>query len=389
MAPENEAVDGAAGGDVDIQQVLAQALKNMADSNKLLQDQLNRLNNPVNHLASQKIDNCPIKRKYCNLQAWISEVKLWNESNVTTESGYAKKYLKLIQSVRDSEDCDDLKHLVQVEFVENEGFDKKHVNTIRDMLTKIKKKLGKTDLEKSTDAWLEFIDIKQKANEDTKDYVSRFEQCETKLRNVEINVPTKALAIQLLNRSTLSAMSKENVLTKVDTDDQNEMFEKMMKSMKEMKSNLTSTSENETFYGTYDRQSRYDQRQNSGFNRSKSRDNSKWGRSKSREYNRFNRSKSRDRPQVNGRSADSHNLARKSPTNMPDNSWRGRESRGDSEGSWRRESSRDGSWKGRESRRDGDGSWRRESRRDGSNSRGATLYTESSGTQDLDKEDKQ
>ena len=162
-----------------------------------------------------KVDECPIKRTSTSLEAWIDEVSLWNESiKNLDESVRAKKYLKLVDSVRKSENCSDLRNLVEVEFVENQSFDKKGETVIEDILEKIKEKLGQTDIEKCSEAWLEFINIKQEANEAAPSYVSRFEKAETKLRNVKIVIPNKALAIHLMNKSSMEQQSKENVLTK-------------------------------------------------------------------------------------------------------------------------------------------------------------------------------
>ena len=53
-----------------------------------------------------------------------------------------------MDSVFKSDACSDLKNVVQVEFVENESFDKKGASVIKDMLQKIEEKLGQTDLKK-------------------------------------------------------------------------------------------------------------------------------------------------------------------------------------------------------------------------------------------------
>ena len=114
----------------------------------------------------QKLEECPIKIKTSSLEAWTGEISLWDESDTGDYEGLnAKKYLKFVDSVRKSEDCSDLKNLVEVEFVENETFNKKSDTVIQSMLTKIKEKLGKTDLEKCSEAWLAFINIKQEPDE--------------------------------------------------------------------------------------------------------------------------------------------------------------------------------------------------------------------------------
>ena len=79
-----------------------------------------------------KLEDCPVKRTLSSLDAWMKEVLLWNESNTSSVTGWnAKKYLKFLDSVFKSEGSNDLKSLVQVEFVENEAFDKKKDTVIK------------------------------------------------------------------------------------------------------------------------------------------------------------------------------------------------------------------------------------------------------------------
>ena len=81
---------------------------------------------PQTSQQHSKIENCPIKRPSSSLDAWIDEVLLWDESNAATDASLrAKKYLKFVESVRKSENCQDIQNLVEVEFVKNQAFDKK------------------------------------------------------------------------------------------------------------------------------------------------------------------------------------------------------------------------------------------------------------------------
>ena len=202
-----------------------------------------------------RIEDCPIKRKSSSLDSWLQEVLLWDECY--SDSGKAqligtKKYLKFLESVYKSENCDELISLVRVEFVENESFDKKKATVVKDAVTVIKNKLGKSDLEKCTDAWLEFINLKQDVNESAVSYVTKFEKIESQLRNVSISIPDKALAIHLLSRSNMDPQSKENVLTKTKLDSDKEIYTSMKTSIREMKGKLTQPGmviENSTFWG--------------------------------------------------------------------------------------------------------------------------------------------
>ena len=110
-----------------------------------------------------KLEACPIKRKNCSLEAWISEVELWDNSNSIGDpaKNNTKKYLALMESIRKAEDPD-LERTSEVEFVENQEFDKKMENIIKAMTKKLKEKLGESDVEKWSAVWKEFVNIKQK-----------------------------------------------------------------------------------------------------------------------------------------------------------------------------------------------------------------------------------
>ena len=70
----------------------------------------------------QKIENCPLKRSGTSLDAWTAEVLLWDECNEGVNNEViVKKYLKFNDSVRQSENFQELQNLVEVEFVENQS----------------------------------------------------------------------------------------------------------------------------------------------------------------------------------------------------------------------------------------------------------------------------
>ena len=140
-----------------------------------------------------RLEDCPVKRKSSSLESWLKEVILWDECHSGSGNAQvigAKKYLKFLDSVYKSEDSE-LLSLVRVEFVENEGFDKKKDTAVKDAVDIIRKKLGKSDIEKCTDAWLDFINLKQEAEETASSYVTKFEKIESQLRNVKKNIPER------------------------------------------------------------------------------------------------------------------------------------------------------------------------------------------------------
>ena len=299
------------GSPEDIQALLAM----MAKTLEAVTNQTKSSSYQTSHQSSQqqnvKLENCPVKRANFSLEAWIEEVKLWDNCNVADdESLRAKKYLKFVDSVRKSENCTDIQNLVEVEFVENQQFDKKAEDVITTIVTKIQEKLGKTDIEKCSNAWLDFINIKQKPDECASDFVTRFENIESQLRNVKIIIPAKALAIHLMNKTNMEQQSKENVLTKTDLDNEAEIYTSMKQSIRQMKGKLTASETNKeelkTFYEGFQSKDEFIAfYENGGRSRSKSRMNyrPKISGSKDRRY-RSDRSLSRGRPVFSRKSRD-------------------------------------------------------------------------------------
>ena len=113
------------------------------------------------------------------------------------------------------------------------------------MLTQISESLGKTDLEKSNYALSMFVTIKQNEHESPKDFVNRFEEANTALKNANMIQNQKCLAIHLLQSSNLSEVSKENILTKVDMNNHEKLFETLSKAMREIKVMTTNNDKKE------------------------------------------------------------------------------------------------------------------------------------------------
>jgi hypothetical protein len=98
------------------------------------------------------------------------------------------------------------------------------------------KTLGKSSLECASEAWKDFIDTEQMEDETIRKFVLRFELTEANLRTATLIIPSNALAMQLLMKSKLSSMFKENVLSKVNLDDDRNLNFNIKKTLRELKS---------------------------------------------------------------------------------------------------------------------------------------------------------
>ena len=86
-----------------------------------------------------QLEECPVKRKNCSTEAWLSQVELWDSANNTGDPTKLniKKYLAVMESIRKAEDRE-LERTAEVEFVENREFDKKAKTVVRAMIDKLK-----------------------------------------------------------------------------------------------------------------------------------------------------------------------------------------------------------------------------------------------------------
>ena len=72
-----------------------------------LEVKTNQVTNQITkHNGDVKLEACPIKRKNCSLQAWLTEVELWDNANDVgkPEMLNMKKYLAFMDSIRNAED---------------------------------------------------------------------------------------------------------------------------------------------------------------------------------------------------------------------------------------------------------------------------------------------
>ena len=136
----------------------------------------------------------------------LEEVKMWDKMYEGEEMAN-QKYLNFRDSVVKSEEVEDLKKFIQTNVASNKEVNKFGANIILNILKLIGDNLGKTDLEKSSEALDNFNDIKQAVDESIKDYINRFEQIETALKHTGMEPVPKALVLHMIRKCNLNETS--------------------------------------------------------------------------------------------------------------------------------------------------------------------------------------
>ena len=106
MAPPENEETAAAGNSTN--QASLEMIAQMCNAFHVSQDNLQRFmrDNMANTDHNKKLDDCPIRNKDSSLESWLEEVEMWDRINDMKDSkGFARKYQKVMESIRKSEDA--------------------------------------------------------------------------------------------------------------------------------------------------------------------------------------------------------------------------------------------------------------------------------------------
>ena len=202
-----------------------------------------------------------------SFDAWSRSVLIWAEARAKPQ----RKAQILIELLK-KEKKKGIKDIVICEIVENRDFDYKDEKVVENILEKIKEFLEESEWSRNLALSKEFDSFNQKEAETNKDFVGRFNNLETKLRNEKVGISNMFLASWLMNKSRFGQAEKNNILANFDLDDKENILKNLKKKIRNMESSGTGLLEpKETLFGNG------------------------YGNGNGREFNRDRRSKSRSR----------------------------------------------------------------------------------------------
>ena len=247
-------------------------------------------------------------------EAYIKKLKVWiiNHDHLSEPL----KILKILESLKDNNERPDLKKWIVNNFEHDDGFDMTKRGVIDEFITKFLKKHEISTWNKCESCWEEFIGFKAKEGEKTRDFINRFENLESKLRNSGDKIPEMYLAIQMIRSSKVDKITKQAILTRVDQDDKTKVLSQTKKSMENIVSSLNQGNSSDTYWMEEEERGRRryrdeDRRGRSGYSSSQGRNSGYRERGNTRSRSKH-RSKSNKRgyegqDQRYGRSGDRRN----------------------------------------------------------------------------------
>ena len=266
----------------------------------------------ANRRDDKKLDPPPTWDENMSPEAWARYVRIWSKAEVKPY----RKAQALIEELKKNDKRKGLKEMIVNEIIENQDFDLESPEVIENIISKVKDFLQDSKWSRTILLADKFCKFEQMGSEDNRDFVVRFGNLETKLKNEKVGVNSTFLAAVLLNKSTMNQPAKNNILANFDLENENpdELLKKIKKKIRDLdatKAASKNTEVKETLYGNQNRRNFRDRSRSRTQDRRNFRDRSK---SKGRDFGnqQFNskesnknwhRSKSRSKSHGGGHAA--------------------------------------------------------------------------------------
>ena len=105
-------------------------------------------------------------------------------------------------------------------------------NSVNEILQVLDKSFKSDDLTLMHKSWTSFINLKRSQSESMDSYIDQFERRIAELKREGIDLPQKVLAMQLIDAANLEAKDVQMVLTGVNYDRPDDMFEQMKRAVR-------------------------------------------------------------------------------------------------------------------------------------------------------------
>ena len=215
-----------------------------------------------------------------------------------------QKINMIVDSLKKNSERPELKNWV-IQYVEEDAtFDRSSNDAVTKLVEKMEQKFKVSNWKRAGNMWKEILEFKQDDDDTPKKYMEKFNIMETKLKNSNCTISNILLAQHFLRRSKLGSLSIQNILSKVDMENE----ANVLKDIKKKYEILINSSDDEVktktaFYGNRSAgpknsniNKRYDNNSdNRGDNRERGYGRRERSRSRSSRFQRRGKSRSRSR----------------------------------------------------------------------------------------------
>ena len=160
-------------------------------------------------------------------EAYIKRLMVWIEQHSNVSDSL--KMTWILDSLKDNPEREELKQWII--FTIEDDFDLNKANVFNEFIEKLKEKFDVSNWEKSGNLWKEFLQFKAKDDEKTKEYLMRFQEMESRMRNLGNVVPDTFMAHHVLEQANIPEHSKQSVISNIDLEDKRTVLKNVKKKM--------------------------------------------------------------------------------------------------------------------------------------------------------------
>ena len=181
--------------------------------------------------------NLPVPKftKSLHIEAFVNKIKLWSNNH-----GHLHESMRLqlvMDSLKENKERTELCSWIEHN-IENSDFDQTKIGALDDFLLRFRVKFEVSSWRKAEDFWKEIINFKSEAQETTKQYLERFNMMEAKMRQMGKNIPDIFMAVHFIEQSKINELAKQNILARIDLNDQDRVLAKVKKAFEDLVTSL-------------------------------------------------------------------------------------------------------------------------------------------------------
>ena len=176
----------------------------------------------------------PVPKFYKNMtvEAFCKRLKVWNQNQ--GNSSESLKMTMILDSLKENTEREELKNWVIFNIDDDESFDLTEAGIFNKFLARLKEKFDISSWEKSETVWRDLLAFKAKEDEKTKMFLERFQEIESRMKNIGNVVPDMFMAVHLLDRAEIPEHTRQSVLSNINLEDKRTVLKDVKKKMENL-----------------------------------------------------------------------------------------------------------------------------------------------------------
>ena len=158
-----------------------------------------------------------------------------------------QKLILILESLKKNKEREELKDWVIQEIDEDNTFDMNHEDAISKLIEKMEGKFEVSKWKKTGEIWEELIKFQIKEDETPKQYLSRFKQLESKIKNARTTISPQYLGHHFLLRANLDHLTIRSILAMANLQSEEEVLKHIQKKYEDI---VMEQKDKKTFYGS-------------------------------------------------------------------------------------------------------------------------------------------